>query len=165
MGHSLNLVELGTAVNPLVPSRRFSYLHAVSHFSIDDVNLFQQLGKDTLVALSTRFYDLVYADKEPAFRGMFPKDKAGAIQNQYEFLIQRLGGPQVYSERKGHPALRARHAGFTIGKAQADKWLVYMRQAMADVGLPADAQKRLDEFFTDSAYFLQNVGDHGERLY
>lgn len=134
-------------------------------FSIDDVNLYEQLGRDTLVALSTRFYDLVYADKEPGFRGMFPKDKAGAIQNQYEFLIQRLGGPSVYSDRKGHPALRARHNSFTIGKAQADKWLAYMRQAMNDVGLSAEAQKHLDAFFTHTAYFLQNVGDHGERLY
>jgi len=137
----------------------------VNKFSIDDVNLYQQLGRDTLVALSTRFYDLVYADTEPAFRGLFPKDKAGAIQNQYEFLIQRLGGPEEYSQRKGHPALRARHERFSIGRAQADKWLSYMRQAMVDVGLPTDARARLDEFFTDSAYFLQNVGDHGERLY
>jgi truncated hemoglobin YjbI len=134
-------------------------------FSIDEVNLHDQLGRDTLVALSTRFYDLVYADTEPAFRGMFPKDKAGAIQNQYEFLIQRLGGPPVYSERKGHPALRARHDRFAIGKAQADKWLVYMRQALDHETIPADARTRLDEFFTDSASFLQNVGDHGERLY
>jgi truncated hemoglobin YjbI len=138
---------------------------AVSHFSIDDVNLYEQLGRDTLVALSTRFYDLVYADKEPAFRGMFPKDKVGAIQNQYEFLIQRLGGPTVYSDRKGHPALRARHAGFTIGKAQADKWLVYMRQALDHETIPADARRRLEEFFTDSAYFLQNIDDQGKRLY
>ncbi len=131
----------------------------MNKFSIDDVNLYEQLGRDTLVALSTRFYDLVYADTEPAFRGMFPKDKAGAIRNQYEFLIQRLHGPELYSQRKGHPALRARHAGFSIGPAQADKWLVYMRRALDHESIPADARTRLDEFFTDVAYFLQNVGE------
>jgi len=130
-------------------------------FSIDDVNLYEQLGRDSLVALSTRFYDLVYADTEPAFRGMFPKDKAGAIQNQYEFLIQRLGGPEVYSERKGHPALRARHARFAIGPAQAAKWLAYMRRALDHESIPADARVRLDEYFADSAAFLQNVDDQG----
>jgi truncated hemoglobin YjbI len=137
----------------------------VSQFSIDEVNLYNQLGQGTLVALSTRFYNLVYTDKDPAFRGMFPKDKAGAIQNQYEFLIQRLGGPSVYSDRKGHPALRARHAGFTIGKAQADQWLVYMRQALDHETIPADARRRLDEFFTESASFLQNVSNDGTRIY
>lgn len=137
----------------------------MNKFSIDDVNLYQALGRDTLVALSTRFYDLVYADREPAFRGLFPKDKAGAIQNQYEFLIQRLGGPELYSDRKGHPALRARHERFAIGRPQVEKWLRYMRQAMDEVGIPADAKGRLDEYFADSASFLQNVGDDGQRLY
>jgi truncated hemoglobin YjbI len=137
----------------------------MSPFSIDEVNLYQVLGPEALVALSTRFYDLVYADREPAFRGMFPKDKAGAIQNQYEFLIQRLGGPELYSDRKGHPALRARHARFTITRPLAEKWLAYMRQALDHPSIPADARTRLDEFFADSAFFLQNVGDNGERLY
>ena len=137
----------------------------MSKFSIDDVNLYQQLGYETLVALSNRFYDLVYADTEPAFRGMFPKDKAGAIQNQYEFLVQRLGGPEVYSDRKGHPALRARHERFSIGRPQVEKWLAYMRQALDHGTIPPDARTRLDEYFTDSARFLQNIGDDGKRLY
>ena len=137
----------------------------MNKFSLDDVNLYDQLGRDTLVALSTRFYDLVYADTEPDFRGMFPKDKAGAIQNQYEFLIQRLHGPEVYSERKGHPALRARHERFAIGRAQAEKWLAYMRRALDHESIPDEARARLNEYFTESAAFLQNVGDHGERLY
>lgn len=134
-------------------------------FSIDDVNLYEQLGHDKLVQLSTCFYDKVYADTEPAFRGQFPKDKAGAIRNQYEFLIQRLHGPELYSQRKGHPALRARHAGFHITRAHAEKWLGYMRQAMDEVGITDDARRRLDEFFTDVAFFLQNVGEDGRRLY
>lgn len=137
----------------------------MNKFSIDDVNLYELLGHDQLVALSTCFYDKVYADTEPAFRGQFPKDKAGAIQNQYEFLIQRLHGPELYSQRKGHPALRDRHAGFTITKAHAEKWLGYMGQAMDEVGIPDDARIRLDEFFTDVAFFLQNVGEDGRRLY
>ena len=137
----------------------------MSQFSIDDVNLYEQLGHETLVALSTRFYDLVYADTEPSFRGMFPMDKAGAIQNQYEFLIQRLHGPELYSQRKGHPALRARHDRFAITRGLADKWLGYMRQALDHESIPADARTRLDEFFTATAAFLQNVGENGERLY
>jgi len=134
-------------------------------FSIDDVNLFQELGREKFVELSTCFYQKVYADREPSFRGMFPKDMDGAIQNQYEFFIQRMGGPPLYSDRKGHPALRARHAHFKITQAHAEKWLKYMREAMDEVRIPEDSRKRMDEFFTDVAYFLQNVGDDGERLY
>ena len=137
----------------------------MSEFSIDDVNLYEQLGHAKFVELSTCFYNKVYADTEPAFRGMFPKDKASAIQNQYEFFIQRMHGPDLYSQRKGHPALRARHAHFSITQAHADKWLAYMRLAMDEVGIPEDARRRMDEFFADVASFLQNVGEEGERLY
>jgi truncated hemoglobin YjbI len=137
----------------------------VNKFSIDDVNLYERLGRDKFVELSTCFYNKVYADTEPSFRGMFPKDKASAIQNQYEFFIQRMHGPDLYTQRKGHPALRARHANFAITRAHADKWLTYLRQAMDEVGIPDYARKRMDEFFEDVAYFLQNVGDDGERLY
>ena len=134
-------------------------------FSIDDVNIFEELGREKFVELSTRFYTKVYADTEPSFRGMFPKDMNAAIQNQYEFFIQRMGGPPLYSERKGHPALRGRHAHFQITRAHAEKWLRYMREALDEAGIPADTRRRMDEFFTDVAYFLQNVGDDGERLY
>lgn len=137
----------------------------MSDFSIDQVNIFDELGHDKFVELSTTFYTKVYADTDQAFRGMFPTDMQSAIQNQYEFFIQRMGGPPLYSERKGHPALRARHARFAITRAHADKWLGYMRQAMVDVGIPEPTRKRMDEFFTDVAYFLQNVDDRGKRIY
>ncbi len=136
-----------------------------SRYSVDKVNLYEQLGHDKFVELSTCFYGKVYADTEPAFRGMFPKDKDGAIQNQFEFLIQRMHGPELYSQRKGHPALRARHERFAITLPHVEKWLEYMREAMVEVGIPDDARTRLDEFFTDVAHFLKNVGDDGRRLY
>jgi len=131
----------------------------MNKFSIDDVNLYEQLGHAKFVELSTCFYRKVYADTEPSFRGMFPKDMDSAIQNQYEFFIERMHGPELYSERKGHPALRARHERFAITKAHAEKWLTYMRQAMVEVGIPDDARARMDEFFTDVAHFLRNVDE------
>jgi truncated hemoglobin YjbI len=137
----------------------------VSRFSIDQVNLYEKLGHDKFVELSTCFYNKVYADTEPTFRGLFPRDKAGAIQNQYEFFIQRMHGPELYSERKGHPALRDRHARFAITKSHAEKWLTYMREAMVEVGIPEDAREKMDEYFTDVAFFLQNVDEAGQRLY
>lgn len=148
---------------PLCRDPVFSY--AVSDFSIDRFNVYEEIGHDKFVELSTSFYDKVYEDKEPSFRGMFPADKQSAIQNQYEFFIQRMRGPPLYSRRKGHPALRARHARFSITHAHAEKWLGYMRQAMIDVGIPEETRKRMDEFFTDVAFFLQNVDENGNRMY
>ncbi len=137
----------------------------MSKYAIDKVNIYEQLGYETFVRLSTCFYKKVYADSEPSFRSMFPEDMNSAIQNQYEFLIQRTHGPQLYSERKGHPALRGRHVQFKITRAHADKWLGYMREAMVEVGIPTETSVMMDEFFTAVAYFLQNVDDKGRRIY
>ena len=134
-------------------------------FRIDEVNLYEALGLDKIKELSRAFYTKVYADKDPEFRGMFPDDMEMAIQNQYEFFAQRMGGPPLYSNRKGHPALRARHARFQITRKHAERWLGYMRKAMIEVEIPEDARDRMDEFFTDTAYFMQNVDNNGERIY
>lgn len=134
-------------------------------FRIDEVSLYDELGLEKIKELSRAFYTRVYADREPSFRSMFPDDIEMAIQNQYEFFAQRLGGPPLYSTRKGHPALRARHARFDITRQHAERWLGYMRQAMTDVGIPDDARASLDEFFTDTAYFMQNVDEDGGRIY
>ena len=138
---------------------------AVSKFRIDDFSLYDLLGSELIWQLSAAFYRRVDADPDEWFRSIFPADLTEAVQNQAEFFIQRLGGPPLYSQRKGHPALRARHAKFAITKQVAGRWLKHMFEAMDEVGIPDDARDRLEEFFTDTAYFLQNVGDGGERIY
>jgi truncated hemoglobin YjbI len=137
----------------------------VSRFRIDDSNLYEEIGPEIIVKLAREFYTRVYADTDPWFRDMFPDDMESAIQNQYEFFMQRFGGPNIYSERKGHPALRGRHARFRITKAGAERWLKYMHEAMDAVGLSDNAKERMSEFFTDTAFFLQNEDDAGQRLY
>lgn len=137
----------------------------MSRFRIDETCLYDELGADKIVELSTAFYTRVYADPDPVWRSLFPDDMAGAIQNQYEFFIQRLGGPPLYSQRKGHPALRARHARFAITKEFAAKWIGHMSAALDEVGITGDAADKLLEFFTDTAFFLQNVADDGSRIY
>jgi truncated hemoglobin YjbI len=134
-------------------------------YLIDQRRVFDELGLEKLVELSTAFYRRVAADADHDFRAMFPEDMSGAIQNQYEFFAQRFGGPQLYTERKGHPALRARHAGFHISEAFAHRWLGHMRRAMAEVGISGEVAAAMDEYFADTALFLVNRGESGERLY
>jgi len=138
-------------------------------FRIDELvngkTLYEQLGSELIIKLSTEFYARVYAD-EDWFKDIFPKNgMQGAIRNQYEFFIQRFGGPPLYSQRKGHPALRARHAKFNITKPAADRWLQHMTAAVEEVKIPQDAKEKMLEFFNHTAYFLQNIDDDGSRLY
>nr|CAB3468284.1 unnamed protein product [Digitaria exilis] len=87
----------------------WSGVAAADAFAIDDGNIFESLGgtPQPFVDLSTNFYTrsaiapLVYEDEEEWFREIFSgSKKEDAIQNQYEFLIQRMGGPPLFSERR-----------------------------------------------------------------
>lgn len=53
--------------------------------------------------LSTLFYKRVFADKSnPWFLGIFATStQSEAIDNQYRFLVQTFGGPELYKEKKG----------------------------------------------------------------
>jgi hemoglobin len=49
------------------------------------------------------------------------------------FLSGSLGGPPLYTDKFGHPMLRARHLPFSIGIAERDAWIACMTQAAAEV--------------------------------
>lgn len=123
---------------------------------VDEVNLFERLGEDCFRNLSTNFYNRVYSDAETWFRNIFAgRPIEEAIQNQMDFFIQRLGGPPRYSQRKGHPALIARHVNFNMSRRAAERWIFHMRAALDDTpGIDADSRERMLNFFTHTAYFL-----------
>ncbi|XP_022131302.1 two-on-two hemoglobin-3 [Momordica charantia] len=125
-------------------------------FAIDEVNLFQKLGLQTFVTLSTNFYNRVYDDEEEWFRSIFGNSKKeDAIQNQYEFFVQRMGGPPLYSQRKGHPALIARHRPFPVTLRAAERWLQHMQLALDETpDIDADSKVRMTNFFRHTAFFL-----------
>ena len=61
-------------------------------FALDEVNLFQRLGLDTFIKLSTKFYTRVYDDDQEWFRKIFANStKEDAIRNQYEFFCSAYG--------------------------------------------------------------------------
>lgn len=123
---------------------------------IDQVKLYERLGESAFRKLSTNFYSRVFNDEVQWFRDIF---KGGnleeAIQNQMEFFMQRLGGPALYSQRKGPPALIARHLKFDMSLEAAQRWVHHMQQALtATPEIDADSRERMLDFFTHTAYFL-----------
>lgn len=73
------------------------------------------------------------------------------------FLMQYWGGPTTYSDRRGHPRLRMRHAHFLIGVAERNAWLRHMTAAVKAAGLPAADESELLEYFAMAARSLENV--------
>ncbi len=105
--------------------------------------------------LVDRFYAGVAVD--PILRPVYPEaDLVGATRRLRLFLIQYWGGPTTYDEERGHPRLRMRHAPFTIGTVERDRWLVHMRAAVAAIGPPEDVAGELERYFEMAAEAMRN---------
>jgi hemoglobin len=97
-------------------------------------------GAETFHAIVSRFYELVAEDE--ILRPLYPEeDLSGAAERLQMFLEQYWGGPRTYSQRRGHPRLRMRHARFRISPIERDAWLRCMHTAVASI----DAQTLDDE--------------------
>nr|GMD41408.1 two-on-two hemoglobin-3 [Ipomoea batatas] len=125
-------------------------------FAIDETNLYEKLGLQTFINLSTNFYTRVFDDEEEWFRSIFASStKEDAIRNQYEFFVQRMGGPSLFSQRKGHPALIGRHRPFPVTHKAAERWLHHMQQALdATADIDDDSKTKMMNFFRHTAFFL-----------
>jgi hemoglobin len=113
-------------------------------------------GEPTFRKLVDDFYAGVAED--PVLRPLYPDaDLSSAAERLRLFLIQYWGGPGTYSERRGHPRLRMRHAPFRIGPAERDAWLRQMRRAVDGLGLDPEAEQTLWSYLERAAQFMINV--------
>ena len=90
-------------------------------------------GQETIDKLVDAFYPRVYAD--PELRPLFEGDMEEIKRKQRMFLPQFLGGPALYSQEFGPPAMRARHLPFEVTPRRAACWLRCMREAFQEIGL------------------------------
>lgn len=106
--------------------------------------------------LVDRFYAGVEADQE--LLELYPDhdDLAGARHRLTLFLAQYWGGPTTYSDERGHPRLRMRHAPFTIDPAARDRWLRAMRAALAELDPPRRVADQLLRYFEMGAEAMRN---------
>lgn len=119
-------------------------------------NFFEAVGgTDTFKRLVDVFYEGVATD--PLLRPMYPEEDLGPAADRLRmFLEQYWGGPHTYSEQRGHPRLRMRHAPFRIGPAERDAWLRHMRTAVDSLELSDDLEGILWEYLARAAQFLIN---------
>jgi hemoglobin len=112
-------------------------------------------GEQTFRLLVQRFYAGVAMD--PLLRPLYPEeDLEPAADRLALFLIQYWGGPTTYSQARGHPRLRMRHAPFVIGEAERDAWLRHMREALDSLDLPEDVAARIWDYLTMAAESMRN---------
>ena len=86
-------------------------------------------------------------------------DLASAEERLRMFLEQYWGGPTTYSEQRGHPRLRMRHAPFAVTPAMRDRWLQHMRDAIDSIELTAQQEHELWTYMERAAYSMVNTFD------
>ena len=122
-----------------------------------DAGFFERAGGEaTFRLLVERFYAGVAMD--PLLRPLYPEDDLGPATDRLTlFLIQYWGGPSTYSDNRGHPRLRMRHAPFVIGVAERDAWLGHMKSALDSLELPDDISSRIWDYLTMAADSMRNT--------
>lgn len=131
----------------------------LAHVSDESGTFYERVGgHETFATLIRVFYEGVADD--PPLRAMYPEADLGpAEQRLLLFMEQYWGGPKTYSETRGHPRLRIRHAPFAVTPAQRDRWLHHMYAAIDAVALAPADEAELREYVTRAAHFMVNADD------
>jgi hemoglobin len=113
-------------------------------------------GEPVFRQLVDRFYEGVALD--PILRPLYPDEDLTAAKDRLRmFLEQYWGGPTTYSQERGHPRLRMRHAGWVIGARERDAWLGHMRTAVESLDVTDEARAAIWEHVERAAHTLVNA--------
>ncbi|MCB0146124.1 MAG: hypothetical protein M9936_13495 [Caldilinea sp.] len=94
-----------------------------------DPAIYEQMGLDAIVQMIEDFYAEL---AQSAIREMFPDDMVAASRKSAAFFVGLLGGPPLYHQLYGNPAMRARHMPFPIDEAARQEWLRCFDAVLAD---------------------------------
>ena len=113
-------------------------------------------GEETIRAIVHTFYAGVADDD--VLRPLYPEADLGPAEERFAtFLMQYWGGPTTYSERRGHPRLRMRHAPFRVDPVAKDRWLVHFRAGLDSVDLTDEQDAQFWDYVTHAAQFMVNT--------
>jgi hemoglobin len=103
------------------------------------------------------FYDVMDSDeKAKTIRLMHPEDLTPSREKLFMFLTGWTGGPQLYTERYGHPFLRRRDLPFKIGEDERDQWIYCMTKGMLNLKMEEEKIKALLNALYPIADFMRN---------
>jgi hemoglobin len=113
-------------------------------------------GMPTIRKIVDRFYEGVATDE--VLRTLYPEaDLAPAAERFTLFLAQYWGGPTTYSDNRGHPRLRMRHAPFAVTPTARDHWLRHFRAGLDAANLTPEQDAKFWDYVTHAAQFMINT--------
>ena len=115
-------------------------------------------GHETFQRIVDAFYEGDAADD--VLRPMYPEEDLGpANERMVMFLEQYWGGPTTYSERRGHPRLRARHMPYKVNPLARDRWITHMTAAVRSAGLSPLHESEMLDYVERAAHSMLNTFD------
>jgi hemoglobin len=117
-------------------------------------SVFERIGEENISLLVRYFYEEV--EKTPDLRRLYPEDLLPAERRLYLFLLQVFGGPQTYSEERGHPMLRMRHLEWEINPSMRDYWLNAMLTALDRLKPEQETKELMMGYFIKVANHMIN---------
>jgi len=117
-------------------------------------------GYPTSAKIVERFYEGVATDE--VLRPLYPEEDLGPAAERFTlFLVQYWGGPTTYSDNRGHPRLRMRHAPFAVTPLARDHWLKHFRAGLDEANLTPEQDAKFWDYVTHAAQFMVNTFDEG----
>jgi hemoglobin len=93
--------------------------------------IYALMGEDNIFRMLEDFYLEL---ERSAIRGLFPSDTAkqmiAASRKSAAFYVGLFGGPPLFQQRYGQPAMRARHMPFRIDAAARNEWLACFERVL-----------------------------------
>lgn len=125
---------------------------------VNEMDLYDSMGgAETIKRIVNSFYPKVQA--HPLLAPIFPEDLTPVMEKQYQFLTQFFGGPPLYSEKHGHPAMNAKHLPFPITPSRAEAWLECMEKTLEEVIPSEELRSILLNRLSGPAHFFINTED------
>jgi len=118
------------------------------------LSYYDRIGDENIKTLIHDFY--IEIRKDEILRPMYKDQLQEAEERLYLFMIQFLGGPQTYNEKRGHPKLRQRHVNFKLDEKAKDNWLKNMSIALDKSSIGKEEKEYLWAYFQKTAEFLKN---------
>jgi hemoglobin len=115
-------------------------------------------GMPVIEGIVRRFYEGVATDE--VLGPMYPAEDLadGSAERRLRlFLAQYWGGPTTYSEERGHPRLRMRHAPFRVDRVAQEHWLMHFRAGLDEAGLTPEQDAKFWGYVTYAAEFMLNT--------
>lgn len=125
---------------------------------MSEPTFYEQIGGMPVIErIVARFYEGVATDD--VLGPMYPAEDladGSAARRLALFLAQYWGGPTTYSQERGHPRLRMRHAPFTVNRLARERWLTHFREGLDEVALDPELDAKFWGYVTYAAEFMLN---------